>query len=162
MAQDDGGAARQRQPLARHVEVHAHSRQRPGGQPQDRGNAFADVDQQYRQTEELALGPQGVGRARVAAAQGTDVHASQTTEDQAAQQRAQEVGEQRLDSEFEHGLTMISETLRALGQVDFRQHAAHPAAPCALDDRDIHRQHAAVILEAAALRRIQARPGVAG
>src|SRR5258708_28066647 len=46
----------------------------------------------------------------------------------------------------------------AFGEVDFRQHAADPAASQLFDDRDVGGHHAALTLEEPALRGIETIP----
>ena len=106
--------------------VHTDRPQSRRRQPPDREH-FANIEKRTpRIRKTLPLGAQRVGGARISAAHAADVDAPQSTQDQTAKQRTQQVGDQRLQAKFQHARIM---TPSASGQVDFRQHAADPAAP---------------------------------
>jgi hypothetical protein len=60
------------------VAVGAHAGQIQARHPQDGGDPLADIHQQHREPENLALRTQRVGRARIAAAHAADIDTPQT------------------------------------------------------------------------------------
>ena len=68
-------------------------------------------------SEQLALRAQCVRGAGIAAAGTADIDAAQPPEHEAAEQRTQEIGEERLDREFQHA-----------GDYDIRAHGQWHAA----------------------------------
>ena len=77
----------------------AHRRQQRSCEP-----ALADVDQHDPEGEGIALGPQRIRAACIAAAELANIDAAaQLTDDQTADQCAEQVGEQRFEAKFKHG-----------------------------------------------------------
>jgi len=87
---------------ARNLGVQGDARQGRLREIQHREHPFADVYDQHRESEQLALRAQRIRGTGIAAARTADIDAAQTPQHETAEQCAQQIREQRLDREFQH------------------------------------------------------------